>query len=243
MLVLFKPWRSYTDLKSLDMSWCQAFEQYGFLEKQRESMDHFYIQYECNEPRDDFQASRAAKGGYAKSGADMDSGIDKALSSMFSQLGDDVDENLMDSEKGKTTQLRDEDMQLMECRAFTVGWLDSSVDGIPPTDLTSPLSGEQLSTKEWGTLLENEKMKRLEERMNHMPLMVAKPVSETWYEEGCPTDNVYPIDSSYLLKSFKPKDSNVLSDMIDVMRLFQLNKEQQRAYHLIVNHCVTPNGG
>jgi len=121
---------------------------------------------------------------------------------MFSQLGDDADDSPLYFEKGRTTLSREEAMQLMEHRSFAVGLLDKSVD-------RCHVSGDHLSSKEWGTLLESEKTRHPEERTAHVPLLPAKTV-ETWYEEGSPTKDVYPIDSSYLLKSFQPKDTTVI---------------------------------
>jgi len=107
------------------------------------------------------------------------------------------------------------------------------------TEALSHIKGDGFSSKKWGALLESEKARRIEERMAHMPSLPTMSVV-TWYEEGSPTKDVYPIDSSYLLKSFKPKDASVLCNIMDVMKKFQLNKEQKRAFCLIVNHSVTP---
>jgi len=60
MLVLFKPWRNSADLKALDITWCEAFDQHDFSEAQHTSMDCFQIRHECNEARDDFQATLEA---------------------------------------------------------------------------------------------------------------------------------------------------------------------------------------
>jgi len=92
------------------------------------------------------------------------------------------------------------------------------------TTLSKEEAMHLIDCRAFAVLLDSEKTRRMDERLSGVPAIPAKPV-ETWYEEGCPTKEVYPIDSTYLLKSFRPKDATVLSDIRDAMKIFQLNKE------------------
>ena len=58
ILVLFKPWRSGKDLKKVNQSWHESFNEYNFSDRQKQLMDSFNIQYECNDARDDYSAQR-----------------------------------------------------------------------------------------------------------------------------------------------------------------------------------------
>ncbi|KZT55304.1 hypothetical protein CALCODRAFT_437408, partial [Calocera cornea HHB12733] len=61
MLILFKPWRSATDLRGPHPSWEAAFAAYGPQCPQRfkDIMDNMQIMHECKDSRDDhFQQRR-----------------------------------------------------------------------------------------------------------------------------------------------------------------------------------------
>jgi hypothetical protein len=55
MLTLFKPWRKGEDLKSVDMSWDEAFQAHLFSERERRYMRNFNVRYECLDARDDYR--------------------------------------------------------------------------------------------------------------------------------------------------------------------------------------------
>ncbi|KAF6741364.1 hypothetical protein DFP72DRAFT_834239, partial [Ephemerocybe angulata] len=56
MLTLFCPWRTGIDLRSADATWEETFNQYGFVQRQRDLMDNFNMRYECYDARDDYNA-------------------------------------------------------------------------------------------------------------------------------------------------------------------------------------------
>ncbi|KIJ22997.1 hypothetical protein M422DRAFT_86308, partial [Sphaerobolus stellatus SS14] len=58
MLVLFKPWRNAANLKAAQHSWEDAYTSHTFSKKDNKTKNHFQIRYECNDARDDFNASR-----------------------------------------------------------------------------------------------------------------------------------------------------------------------------------------
>ncbi|KDQ65221.1 hypothetical protein JAAARDRAFT_106612, partial [Jaapia argillacea MUCL 33604] len=51
ILILFKPWRELSDLKSPFESWTAAFEQYSFSKKARNIMKNIHIENECRDAR------------------------------------------------------------------------------------------------------------------------------------------------------------------------------------------------
>ena len=62
MLVLFKPWRKGTDLKSADKLWDEEFQQHSFSEEERRYLCNFNVRYECLDARDDYQAQMKKAG-------------------------------------------------------------------------------------------------------------------------------------------------------------------------------------
>jgi len=56
MLVLFKPWRKGTNLKTADKLWDEEFQQHLFSEKEKRYMRNFNVQYECLDARDDYRS-------------------------------------------------------------------------------------------------------------------------------------------------------------------------------------------
>ncbi|KDR70819.1 hypothetical protein GALMADRAFT_46254, partial [Galerina marginata CBS 339.88] len=56
MLALFKPWRTYTDLKRDDRTWSEEFCAFEFTGRQIEVMKNFNVRYECLDARDDYGA-------------------------------------------------------------------------------------------------------------------------------------------------------------------------------------------
>ncbi|KAF8176752.1 hypothetical protein K438DRAFT_1510921, partial [Mycena galopus ATCC 62051] len=56
MIMLFKSWRSPTDLKDQPSTWDQTFVEHDFTQRQRELIANFNLRYECNDARDDHYA-------------------------------------------------------------------------------------------------------------------------------------------------------------------------------------------
>ena len=54
MITLFKPWRSADDLKSITITWDEAYYNYNFTERQVELMYNFNIRYECYNAKDNY---------------------------------------------------------------------------------------------------------------------------------------------------------------------------------------------
>ena len=62
MLVLFKPWRQGTDLKTADQLWDEEFQAHSFSKEQIWYMCNFNVRYECLDARDDYRAQMKKTG-------------------------------------------------------------------------------------------------------------------------------------------------------------------------------------
>ena len=60
MLVVFKPWRSGKDLKTMSQSWENAFEAHNFMPREQQIIKNFNIRYECLDAHDDYHAQLKA---------------------------------------------------------------------------------------------------------------------------------------------------------------------------------------
>lgn len=58
MLILFKPWRSLGDLKSMDQSWSDAYNLYQFPERLQRIMKNVHVELECKDARDKHVSDR-----------------------------------------------------------------------------------------------------------------------------------------------------------------------------------------
>lgn len=56
MLTFFKPWRRPEDLKKLDQTWREAFDEHQWSTRALKAMKNMHIKYECNDARDDYNA-------------------------------------------------------------------------------------------------------------------------------------------------------------------------------------------
>ncbi|EGO30436.1 hypothetical protein SERLADRAFT_444353 [Serpula lacrymans var. lacrymans S7.9] len=52
MLILFKPWRRPSDLRSTNESWTEAFQRYDFSPKHKTLMANMNVENECKDTRD-----------------------------------------------------------------------------------------------------------------------------------------------------------------------------------------------
>ncbi|KAI0309046.1 hypothetical protein OF83DRAFT_1043976, partial [Amylostereum chailletii] len=58
MLILFKPWRTLNDLKSVGQTWTQAFESYSFPDHLLQIIRNIHIEHECRDARDTYESER-----------------------------------------------------------------------------------------------------------------------------------------------------------------------------------------
>ncbi|KAJ7902452.1 hypothetical protein B0H13DRAFT_1621368 [Mycena leptocephala] len=60
MLILFKPWRSLVDLKTVNESWSTAFDRVEFGANALKTMKNMNVENECKDARDAYEVLRRA---------------------------------------------------------------------------------------------------------------------------------------------------------------------------------------
>ncbi|KAJ7209371.1 hypothetical protein C8J57DRAFT_1098634 [Mycena rebaudengoi] len=60
MMILFKPWRTLSDLKSPDQTWLQAFDATHFSENIQQLMKNINVEHECKDAKDEYESLRRA---------------------------------------------------------------------------------------------------------------------------------------------------------------------------------------
>ncbi|KAI0054995.1 hypothetical protein BV25DRAFT_1776343, partial [Artomyces pyxidatus] len=58
LLMLFKPWRTLEDLKSVDQTWSQAYDSYTFSADALRIMANIHVEHECRDARDSIEKAR-----------------------------------------------------------------------------------------------------------------------------------------------------------------------------------------
>ncbi|KAK7001749.1 hypothetical protein R3P38DRAFT_2425326, partial [Favolaschia claudopus] len=58
MLILFKPWRTVRDLKTVTESWTEAHSQFAFSEASLQVMRNMQAEFECKDARDSYEILR-----------------------------------------------------------------------------------------------------------------------------------------------------------------------------------------
>ncbi|KAI0059383.1 hypothetical protein BV25DRAFT_1781053, partial [Artomyces pyxidatus] len=58
MMILFKPWRSFADLKGVGDSWTMAFDAHCFPAHLLKIMDNINVEHECKDAREQYDEER-----------------------------------------------------------------------------------------------------------------------------------------------------------------------------------------
>ncbi|EPT00506.1 hypothetical protein FOMPIDRAFT_11345, partial [Fomitopsis schrenkii] len=159
MLMLFKPWRSGADLKSVDETWDNAFGAHPFSVRQNQIMDFFHIRYECNDSRDDFSSKRELEGssGLKFDDDDGENDIDSEDYADIVQTSLTGDDGAIDYDPdwdvlGRKALGRIAQMQLAENIARSSGWLDDN-KGLKPVTIDRFDPATSKSSTGWRELL------------------------------------------------------------------------------------------
>jgi len=242
MLTLFKPWRRGLDLKSsVQGTWDDVFNDYKFETHQLQLMKNFNIRYECLDARDDYRAQ-------------LKKGIDKSLLGSWENLqGEDgheiesfprnaysdiiYDDMPVGSEThGKNFLLRIKSMNMMKMILTDNGWTN------PKKSLLSPIydffiPDRILSSHEWEADVKKLKQKCIDKRNENNKFVSDNP--DPQLSRNFKENVVKIVDKSYLEKSFVAGEHKVQID--ETVTKFELNKEQERAFRIIANHCISPH--
>ena len=240
MLVLFKPWRKGTDIKTADKQWDEEFHDYLFTDEQRRYMHNFNVRYECLDARDDYRAQMMKEGGIIAGSYDIkdDEEVVDDIQNVSSEIMtfDDVPTNLLDS--GPNHKRRTKEMEAISQIMISMGWVD-------PVSPVAPLPQSFTPDKIIPGLLWQQEIEKLKQKLQdkkneyNLPANPLKDVRLSGIFEKPHTDAVKIIDKSYLEKDFRIDEA---SDLIDfTTKDFSLNKEQERAFRIIANHAISRN--
>jgi hypothetical protein len=237
MLTFFKPWRSGKDLKALNKTWDEEFNCHDFNSCQIQLMKNFNIRYECLDARDDYRAQM-------KKGVDplflgSWENTDEALEStenLTNNLDIEFDDNPQDMQNiGNAQILRMKSIAEINQILNATGWskeISNINDPVHKFQPTRILSGSdwnaEVLKKRQEILDKRNENNTASKRNNSLPSSLLK-------KEDINTVKI--IDKSYLEKDF---DGGVHQAAItETVDQFNLNSEQNRAFHIIANHAVS----
>ena len=253
MLTLFKPWRSGRNLKDEMQSWDGAFTNHEFTKRQLDIMNNFNLRYECLDARDDF-STQFKQGGLVSDEmcpklmtVDMIEDMDNDSLNNGNDFGDDhgaLDDSDVEyspnqySALGVHGRLVKAQMDATENVVRNVGWLDDCPDGTIEINTTPLDLDENQTASQWKSVVQSRRQDILTERTQHAP---QKSKSNYKIYSDPNEDDVMIVDQSYFMRTFKAQDQHI-QQMIDIIvKKYNLNSEQKRAFRIIANHSSCSN--
>ena len=241
MLTLFCSWRSGLDLKKSTQSWDEKFLSHTFSKRQEEVMNNFNLRYECLDARDDFHSKLQKDdsiipswGNFSSSGNDNDNtdGI---------ELGNDDDgctthEFDMDvTSIGKCETKRQHEMASMKSIMQQTGWTEAlaskSLASRPPPTVSKTGAQWKADVKQMRQSILDKTYK------SNSSDELAKTEEVSGIQIDHAANQVKIVDKSYLECKLH---SMVHKQVIDpIVKKFDLNKEQQRAFRIVANHACS----
>ena len=238
MLTFFKPWRSGLDLKELNETWDETFNNHNFTIKEKQIIKNFNIKYECLDARDDFCAQ-------LKAGSIQN---DWPVNCMGDN--NDIDTNAIDIDpyidqtsgeipdessvlKQSTAELRRQ-KDVMEIRdvLHRIGWTTEKQNVIPGTKQEHLFLQCQKPAAVWKSILQTMKQDIIQNKL------VSSSKPQSVFHKFSP--NVVKImDKAYLEKRHHTTQHNVSMD--NICKEFNLNEEQECAFKIIANHISLPH--
>lgn len=178
MLTLFKHWRSGKNLKSVNMTWDETFNQHKFTIRQEQLMKNFNLQYECLDARDDYSAK--LKKDEAETvfffplwaSSDVLKDLDK---NTFAEFDDD---SLLEMSTEESAYLdptvkhlkKLEEMNQIENVVQNAGWLDECPQKIENINSKGINIQENMAGKQWNSVVKTAKDAILAEQGKHLPV-------------------------------------------------------------------------
>ena len=251
MLTLFKPWRTGKDLRpNLETTWSDVFNQHQFTDRQLEIMKFFHIRYECNDARDDFSAKRSKEGEAIKTLFDMSTSQLNDIDTQHHWNDSDVpipnkENDIINSQDWNMTSeaelTRKSNVQQANNIMQHSGWLDALPEREAVTKATRLTFNEDKTGGDWRNVLNEERQKVLEAR--EAEASQKKNGTKGKGAINNEVNEVKVIDKRYLMSN-KFRASNAAAQKLidDTVLEFSLNEAQERAFRIVANHAVEPNG-
>ncbi|TRM56534.1 hypothetical protein BD626DRAFT_371890, partial [Schizophyllum amplum] len=231
MLMLFKPWRTGSDLKSKEETWEDAFDSHPFTAEERLLMLFFNLKWECLDGRDDFRMQLLAGKEptfllpfTAKEAADIDNEnvAQDALENVTSPLDEYEAEGVNENEYYKSSRVAFEEMQT---RMMKDDWhVGGYAKDLPPTarvTINKPVS-------KWSADVFDARAKALATMSGSG---VEKRVD---LSNGAPISGVAIVNKKMLTRRYVPPECPLLID--DIVCRHGLNEDQERAVRIVGNY-------
>ena len=119
-----------------------------------------------------------------------------------------------------------------------VGWLDECPDGKLNIN-TTPLDVENDQTaSQWKSVVQRKRQELIDDRGQHISQR-SKSHNKTYSD---PNENdVMVVDQSYFMNDFKAQSKHIQQMIDTIVKKFDLNTEQKRAFKIIANHSSCSN--
>jgi hypothetical protein len=241
MLTLFKPWRSPGDLKDIDQTWSDAHYTFHFTERQLQLMANFNVRYECNDARDDHYATQQKLlKSIEETHPCLPGTFDKLRKDMDPDLYDlNDDDNESDEEEssyvGRRTLAIQKQVAEITGVLRDVGWLRKTIDANHSYLIRDRLLPPYKTRNAWSTLVKNERMRYISNKLADIPLADSKPNHKRRH-----WDNVEILNYDYFFPTSEEervRHGDLKSAVIDK---FKLNTEQMRAFTILADHASSP---
>ena len=211
-------------------------------------MNNFNLKYECNDARDDFSAQAKKKSeeinipGLWVINDNADNNDNEVFYDEEDILTENLDNNnneidsFLDIYPDTDFYSKEADMKHMENIIRNAGWLNAQNDGASADSPISTYIPQNVSPSEWKMLVQKSKQEVLASRSKHIPHM-NKDTLENINTVDNIEGNVVVSDLSYIDQNFKADSVDAQKIIDDVIREFNLNKEQKRAFRIVANHA------
>ncbi|SJL18287.1 uncharacterized protein ARMOST_21872 [Armillaria ostoyae] len=248
MLVLFKPWRSGTQLKSVEQTWNTAFETYELSERHSAVIKNFNLRYECLDARDDFRAEMAKDAGNPGLHPMFDDNITGAA---LMDLDADCDDYSADDYGITSTDLPNfihgvsYKRKLVKAAKISRIMGDRGCKWSTPVEAladTSNIPSEIIATHhspgQWKETVATLRQTILDARQSTN--QGKNPITAKYSKRY--VNQVEFLTRAHLQKQQNSgNETDKVNDISDIVALeFGLNKEQERAYRIIVQHTQSP---
>jgi hypothetical protein len=246
MLTLFKPWRNGRDLKSSEESWDKSFVAHEFTKRQMEIMKYFNLRYECLDARDDYSTRKDKSDGgisYGWASPDVLDELDELHVNELAIIGANFDSGLENEDAefdalsvpGKQGRTKKNEMLMAERTMIMAGWLDDCADGLPDVGPLDPIEPDYTQpSKAWRAAVLAKKQAVLNDRNKHLPTNTKTKTKTSNFTPN----QVDIVDKSYIDQMFNPTSKADGQLIIDSIKKYKLNLEQERAFRIIANHSV-----
>ncbi|KAJ3541028.1 hypothetical protein NMY22_g4056 [Coprinellus aureogranulatus] len=236
MLTLFRPWRTGIDLKTVEETWEECFNQYTFTTRAKELMNNFNVRYECYDARDDYAAMMKDAGSHGEDDTESVEDDD----SVFGDDGDgdgfseDEDEDLL-AGIGPATQSIQKANATMFQALRRAGWNSRQIPGTAENSLKLPQIAidDALHSTAWRNIVKVAKMRAWRRKLSAMAAGDDGDIPKT----GTIRNDAYIVPPTYLSKDFEPPDKRWSEVMRDVVKESTLNEGQEKAFRIVANHA------